>query len=126
MRWSLLARWYYIFWQLATLGSIDSPTFGRGYLTSHAGLNGLLQALSRCIILRLAVHLFVWRWRLFSGRSARIDYPFACVRSETLANRAADYLSAAAGRLRFHVDLLMVGYAGVALAVAHWHLPSGL
>lgn len=50
----------YIFWQLATLGSIDSPTF-RGLLASHAGLNGLLQALREVVAsphVELAVHLF--------------------------------------------------------------------
>ncbi|XNM73341.1 aromatic amino acid transport family protein [Escherichia coli] len=32
----------YIFWQVATLGSIDSTTF-MGLLANHAGLNGLLR-----------------------------------------------------------------------------------
>lgn len=64
----------YIFWQLATLGSINSSTF-MGLLADHAGLNGLLQALREVVAsphVELAVHLFadlalatsfwVWRW----------------------------------------------------------------
>ncbi len=50
----------YIFWQLATLGSIDSTTF-MGLLANHAGLNGLLQALREMVAsphVELAVHLF--------------------------------------------------------------------
>lgn len=50
----------YIFWQLATLGSINSSTF-MGLLANHAGLNGLLQALREVVAsphVELAVHLF--------------------------------------------------------------------
>ncbi len=50
----------YIFWQVATLGSIDSTTF-MGLLANHAGLNGLLQALREMVAsphVELAVHLF--------------------------------------------------------------------
>lgn len=50
----------YIFWQLATLGSINSTTF-MGLLANHAGLNGLLQALREVVAsphVELAVHLF--------------------------------------------------------------------
>lgn len=50
----------YIFWQLATLGSIESSTFA-GLLANHAGLNGLLQALREVVAsphVELAVHLF--------------------------------------------------------------------
>lgn len=42
----------YIFWQVATLGSIDSTTF-MGLLANHAGLNGLLQALREWWPLRM-------------------------------------------------------------------------
>ncbi|MDU1086366.1 MAG: tyrosine transporter TyrP, partial [Leclercia adecarboxylata] len=50
----------YIFWQLVTLGSINSSTF-MGMLASHTGLNGLLQALREVVAsphVELAVHLF--------------------------------------------------------------------
>lgn len=50
----------YIFWQLVTLGSINSTTF-MGLLANHAGLNGLLQALREVVAsphVELAVHLF--------------------------------------------------------------------
>ncbi|NYY76981.1 hypothetical protein DMI62_19970 [Escherichia coli] len=51
----------YIFWQLATLGSIDSTTF-MGLLANHAGLNRLLQALREMVAsphVELAVHLLL-------------------------------------------------------------------
>ena len=62
----------YIFWQLATLGSISSSTFV-GILAAQSGLNGLLQAVREVVAtphVELAVHLFadlalatsVWRW----------------------------------------------------------------
>ncbi|VEI73075.1 Tyrosine permease [Serratia fonticola] len=50
----------YIFWQLATLGSISSTTFV-GILAQQAGLNGLLQAVRDVVAsphVELAVHLF--------------------------------------------------------------------
>ncbi len=50
----------YIFWQLATLGSIDSPAF-TALLAQNAGLNGLLEALREVVAsphVELAVHLF--------------------------------------------------------------------
>lgn len=50
----------YIFWQVATLGSIDLTTF-MGLLANYAGLNGLLQALREMVAflhVELAVHLF--------------------------------------------------------------------
>ncbi|VDR26327.1 Tyrosine permease [Raoultella terrigena] len=50
----------YIFWQLATLGSISSPTFA-ALLGQHAGLNGLLEAIREVVAsphVELAVHLF--------------------------------------------------------------------
>ncbi len=50
----------YIFWQLATLGSISSDTFV-GILAQQAGLNGLLQAVRDAVAsphVELAVHLF--------------------------------------------------------------------
>lgn len=50
----------YIFWQLATLGSISSTTFV-GILAEQAGLNGLLFAVREVVAtpqVELAVHLF--------------------------------------------------------------------
>ena len=50
----------YIFWQLATLGSIDSPAF-TALLAQNAGLNGLLEAIREVVAsshVELAVHLF--------------------------------------------------------------------
>ncbi|WP_438887963.1 aromatic amino acid transport family protein, partial [Bacillus cereus group sp. BC306] len=50
----------YIFWQLATLGSIESPAF-TALLAQNAGLNGLLEALREVVAsphVELAVHLF--------------------------------------------------------------------
>lgn len=50
----------YIFWQLATLGSIGSAVFS-SLLANHAGLNGLLQAVRQVVAsphVELAVHLF--------------------------------------------------------------------
>jgi tyrosine-specific transport protein len=50
----------YIFWQLATLGSIDAPAF-TALLAQHAGLNGLLEAIREVVAsphVELAVHLF--------------------------------------------------------------------
>ncbi|MGY0161806.1 tyrosine transporter TyrP [Edwardsiella tarda] len=50
----------YIFWQLATLGSISNTTF-LGLMASHAGLNGLLQSVRAVVAtphVELAVHLF--------------------------------------------------------------------
>ena len=50
----------YLFWQLATLGSIDSPAF-HALLADHSGLNGLLQAIRAVVAsphVELAVHLF--------------------------------------------------------------------
>lgn len=63
----------YIFWQLVTLGSIDSSTF-IGLMAEHAGLNGFLLALREVVTsphVELAVHLFAdlalatsfWAWR---------------------------------------------------------------
>ncbi len=50
----------YLFWQMATLGSIDSPVF-HALLADHSGLNGLLQAIRTVVAsghVELAVHLF--------------------------------------------------------------------
>ncbi len=50
----------YIFWQLATLGSIDTPAF-TAMLANNAGLNGLLEAIREVVAsphVELAVHLF--------------------------------------------------------------------
>lgn len=50
----------YIFWQLATLGSIDAPAF-TALLANNAGLNGLLEAIREVVAsphVELAVHLF--------------------------------------------------------------------
>ncbi len=50
----------YIFWQLATLGAIDSGVF-HSLLAERSGLNGLLQAVRQVVAtpqVELAVHLF--------------------------------------------------------------------
>ncbi len=89
---------------------IDSPTF-RGLLTSHAGLNGLLQALREVVAsphVELAVHLFadLALATSFLGVALGLfDYPGRSIPApqygvRTPANRA-DYLSAAAGVCAF-------------------------
>ena len=50
----------YLFWQLVTLGSIDSTTF-IGLMAEHSGLNGFLVTLRNVVAsshVELAVHLF--------------------------------------------------------------------
>ena len=77
----------YIFWQLATLGSISSDTFV-GILAQQAGLNGLLQAVRDAVAsphVELAVHLFAdGAGDLVPRRGARaVRFPPTCSNGKT-------------------------------------------
>lgn len=118
----------YIFWQVATLGSIDSTTF-MGLLANHAGLNGLLQALREMVAsphVELAVHLFadLALATSFLGVALGLfDYLADLFqRSNTVGGRlqtgAITFLPPLAFALFYPRGFVMaLGYAGVALAV---------
>lgn len=125
----------YIFWQLATLGSINSETF-MGLLADHAGLNGLLQALREVVAsphVELAVHLFadLALATSFLGVSLGLfDYLADLFqRRNTVAGRlqtgAITFLPPLAFALFYPRGFVMaLGYAGVALAVLALIIPS--
>ncbi len=124
----------YIFWQLATLGSIDSTTF-MGLLANHAGLNGLLQALREMVAsphVELAVHLFadLALATSFLGVALGLfDYLADLFqRSNTVGGRlqtgAITFLPPLAFALFIHEFVMALGYAGVALAVLALIIPS--
>lgn len=125
----------YIFWQLATLGSIDSSTF-MGLLASHAGLNGLLQALREVVAsayVELAVHLFadLALATSFLGVALGLfDYLadlFARKNNVTgrLQTGAITFIPPLAFALFYPRGFVMaLGYAGVALAVLALVIPS--
>ena len=125
----------YIFWQLATLGSIDSTTF-MGLLANHAGLNGLLQALREMVAsphVELAVHLFadLALATSFLGVALGLfDYLADLFRrSNTVGGRlqtgAITFLPPLAFALFYPRGFVMaLGYAGVALAVLALIIPS--
>ncbi|MGP3593376.1 tyrosine transporter TyrP [Vagococcus sp. WN89Y] len=127
----------YIFWQLATLGSIDSPTF-IGLLASQSGLNGLLQALREVVAsphVELAVHLFadLALATSFLGVSLGLfDYLADLFqRRNNVAGRVQTgvitFLPPLAFALFYPRGFVMaLGYAGVALAVLALLLPSML
>lgn len=125
----------YIFWQLATLGSINSATF-IGLLAEHAGLNGLLQALREVVAsphVELAVHLFadLALATSFLGVSLGLfDYLADLFqRRNTAAGRlqtgVITFLPPLAFALFYPRGFVMaLGYAGVALAVLALIIPS--
>lgn len=125
----------YIFWQLATLGSIDSTTF-MGLLADHAGLNGLLQALREVVAsphVELAVHLFadLALATSFLGVSLGLfDYLADLFnRRNTPAGRLQTGVITFVPPLAFALFyprgfVMALGYAGVALAVLALLIPS--
>ena len=127
----------YIFWQLATLGSINSTTF-MGLLANHAGLNGLLQALREVVAsphVELAVHLFadLALATSFLGVALGLfDYLADLFqRRNTVAGRmqtgVVTFLPPLAFALFYPRGFVMaLGYAGVALAVLALLIPSML
>nr|WP_318381265.1 tyrosine transporter TyrP [uncultured Enterobacter sp.] len=127
----------YIFWQLATLGSINSSTF-MGLLADHAGLNGLLQALREVVAsphVELAVHLFadLALATSFLGVALGLfDYLADLFnRRNTPAGRLQTGVITFAPPLAFALFyprgfVMALGYAGVALAVLALLIPSML
>lgn len=127
----------YIFWQLATLGSIESTTFA-DMLASQAGLNGLLQAIREVVAsphVELAVHLFadLALATSFLGVTLGLfDYLADLFqRRNTAAGRlqtgAITFLPPLAFALFYPRGFVMaLGYAGVALAVLALLVPSML
>lgn len=125
----------YIFWQLATLGSIDSTTFF-GLMANSAGLNGLLQALRDVVAsphVELAVHLFadLALATSFLGVTLGLfDYLADLFnRRNNAAGRlqtgAITFLPPLAFALFYPRGFVMaLGYAGVALAVLALLIPS--
>ncbi|WP_171998170.1 tyrosine transporter TyrP [Cronobacter sp. JZ38] len=127
----------YLFWQLATLGAVPSTTF-MGLLATHAGLNGLLQAVRDVVAsphVELAVHLFadLALATSFLGVSLGLfDYLADMFkRRRTVAGRAQSGLMTFAPPLAFALFypqgfVMALGYAGVALAVLALLLPAML
>jgi hypothetical protein len=127
----------YIFWQLVTLGSINSSTF-MGLMVNHSGLNGFLQALREVVAsphVELAVHLFadLALATSFLGVALGLfDYLADLFqRSRSVAGRvqtgAITFLPPLAFALFYPRGFVMaLGYAGVALAVLALLLPSML
>ena len=127
----------YIFWQLVTLGSIDSHTF-IGLLASQSGLNGLLLALRDVVAsahVELAIHLFadLALATSFLGVSLGLfDYLADLFRrrnsvSGRLQTGIITFLPPLAFALFYPRGFVMaLGYAGVALAVLALLLPSML
>ncbi len=127
----------YIFWQLATLGSINSSTF-MGLLADQAGLNGLLQALREVVAsphVELAVHLFadLALATSFLGVALGLfDYLADLFNRRNnvvgrLQTGAITFLPPLAFALFYPRGFVMaLGYAGVALAVLALLIPSML
>ncbi len=125
----------YIFWQLATLGAIDSATFS-GLIASHSGLNGLLQAVREVVAsphVELAVHLFadLALATSFLGVSLGLfDYLSDLFqRSRKASGRIQSGLITFAPPLVFALFypqgfVMALGYAGVALASLALIIPS--
>ncbi|TSJ52110.1 tyrosine transporter TyrP [Atlantibacter subterranea] len=125
----------YIFWQLATLGAIDSATFS-GLIASHSGLNGLLQAVREVVAsphVELAVHLFadLALATSFLGVSLGLfDYLSDLFqRSRKASGRIQSGLITFAPPLVFALFypqgfVMALGYAGVALAILALIIPS--
>ena len=125
----------YLFWQLATLGSIDSPAF-HALLADHSGLNGLLQAIRAVVAsahVELAVHLFadLALATSFLGVALGLfDYLADLFgRSNSAGGRlqtgAITFLPPLAFALFYPRGFVMaLSYAGVALAVLALIVPS--
>ena len=125
----------YLFWQLATLGSIDAPVFG-SLMAQHSGLNGLLMAIREVVAsphVELAVHLFadLALATSFLGVALGLfDYLADLFqRRNTAAGRlqtgAITFLPPLAFALFYPRGFVMaLGYAGVALSVLALLLPS--
>lgn len=125
----------YIFWQLATLGSIDSPVFS-ALLGNHAGLNGLLQAIREVVAsphVELAVHLFadLALATSFLGVALGLfDYLADLFQRKNsaggrLQTGGITFLPPLAFALFYPQGFVMaLGYAGVALAVLALIVPS--
>ncbi|ADO48144.1 tyrosine transporter TyrP [[Enterobacter] lignolyticus] len=125
----------YIFWQLATLGSIDSPVFS-ALLSNHAGLNGLLQAIREVVAsphVELAVHLFadLALATSFLGVALGLfDYLADLFQRKNSAGGRIQtgvitFLPPLAFALFYPQGFVMaLGYAGVALAVLALIVPS--
>ncbi|UJD95100.1 tyrosine transporter TyrP [Lelliottia amnigena] len=125
----------YIFWQLVTLGSIDSSTF-IGLMADHSGLNGFLQALREVVAsphVELAVHLFadLALATSFLGVALGLfDYLADLFqRRRSVGGRiqtgVVTFLPPLAFALFYPRGFVMaLGYAGVALAVLALLLPS--
>ena len=118
----------YLFWQLVTLGSIDSNTF-IGLMAEHSGLNGFLVALRNVVAsshVELAVHLFadLALATSFLGVALGLfDYMADLFqRRNTVAGRlqtgAMTFLPPLAFALFYPRGFVMaLGYAGVALSI---------
>lgn len=125
----------YIFWQLATLGSIDSPVFS-ALLGQHSGLNGLLQAIREVVAtphVELAVHLFadLALATSFLGVALGLfDYLADLFqRKNSVGGRLQTGVLTFAPPLVFALFypqgfVMALGYAGVALAVLALIVPS--
>ncbi|CAM3543015.1 Tyrosine-specific transport protein [Klebsiella spallanzanii] len=125
----------YIFWQLATLGSIDSPAF-TALLAKNAGLNGLLEAIREVVAsshVELAVHLFadLALATSFLGVALGLfDYLADLFQRKNSAGGRIQsglitFLPPLAFALFYPRGFVMaLGYAGVALAVLALMLPS--
>ena len=125
----------YIFWQLAALGAIDQHAFS-ALLASHAGLNGLLQAIRQIVAsphVELAVHLFadLALATSFLGVSLGLfDYlADLCKRKGNVTGRMQSGLLTFLPPLIFALFypqgfVLALGYAGVALAILALIVPS--
>ncbi|MDM4208015.1 tyrosine transporter TyrP [Klebsiella spallanzanii] len=125
----------YIFWQLATLGSIDSPAF-TALLAKNSGLNGLLEAIREVVAsshVELAVHLFadLALATSFLGVALGLfDYLADLFQRKNSAGGRIQsglitFLPPLAFALFYPRGFVMaLGYAGVALAVLALMLPS--
>ena len=125
----------YIFWQLATLGSIDSPAF-TAVLAQNSGLNGLLAAIRDVVAsphVEVAVHLFAdfaLATSFLGVALGLFDYLADLFqRKNTPAGRIQSgvitFLPPLAFALFYPRGFVMaLGYAGVALAVLALMLPS--
>lgn len=125
----------YIFWQLATLGTIDSPVFS-ALLSQHSGLNGLLQAIREVVAtphVELAVHLFadLALATSFLGVALGLfDYLADLFqRKNNVAGRLQTGVITFTPPLVFALFypqgfVMALGYAGVALAVLALIVPS--
>ncbi len=125
----------YTFWQLAALGSIGSPAFA-ALLATHAGLNGLLQAIREVVAsphVELAVHLFadlalatsflgvaLGLFDYLADLFQRKNSPLGRLQTGLLT-----FLPPLAFALFYPRGfVLALGYAGVALAVLALIIPS--